>query len=60
MKVDIAKAYDRVDWTFLSNILHAFSFDHKVVGLIHQLISTSSIAILVDGISSHFLILLED
>ena len=54
MKVDIAKAYDRVDWTFLSHILMAFGFEHKVVGLIHQLISTSSIAVLVNGSSSHF------
>ena len=43
MKVDIAKAYDKIDWTFLSNILHTFGFDHKVVGLIHLLISISSI-----------------
>lgn len=54
MKVDIAKAYDRVDWSFLSNILIAFGFDNKVVGLIHQLISTSSIVVLVNGSSSHF------
>ena len=54
MKVDIAKAYDRVDWTFLSNILLAFGFDRKIVGLIHQLISTSSIVVLVNGSSSHF------
>lgn len=53
MKVDIAKAYDRVDWSFLSNILIASGFDNKVVGLIHQLISTSSI-LLVNGSSSHF------
>ena len=54
MKVDIAKAYDRVDWSFLCNIVLAFGFDHKVVGLIHQLISTSSITVLVNGSSSHF------
>lgn len=54
MKVDIAKAYDRVEWAFLSKILHAFGFDHKVVGDIYQLISTSSIAVLVNGSSSHF------
>ena len=54
MKVDIAKAYDRVDWSFLSNILTACGFDFKVVGLIHQLISTSSLAVLVNGSSSHF------
>ena len=54
MKVDIAKAYDRVDWSFLLKILAAFGFDLKVVGLIHQLISTSSIVVLVNGSSSPF------
>ena len=54
MKVDIAKAYDKVDWTFLLKIISTFGFDHKVVGLIHQLISTSSIVVLVNGSSSHF------
>lgn len=54
MKVDIAKAYDRVEWAFLAKILHAFGFDQKVVGAIYQLISTSSIAVFVNGSSSHF------
>ena len=54
MKVDIAKAYDRVEWAFLTKILHAFGFDHKVVGDIYKLISTSSIVFLVNGSSSHF------
>ena len=47
MKVDIAKAYDKVDWNFLLKSLAAFGFDHKVVWLIHQLISTSAIVVLL-------------
>ena len=35
MKVYIAKAYGRVEWAFLAKILHAFGFDHKVVGAIY-------------------------
>ena len=31
MKVDIAKAYDRVEWGFFVKILHAFGFNHKIV-----------------------------
>ena len=54
MKVDIAKAYDRVEWAFLAKILQAFGFDHKVVGAIYQLISTSSIGVLVNGSYSQF------
>jgi hypothetical protein len=54
MKIDIAKAYDRVEWGFLLKVLEAFGFCQKVVRIIHQLISTSSIAVLVNGSSSHF------
>ena len=54
MKIDIAKANDKVEWAFLAKILQAFGFDHKIVGAIYQLISTSSIFVLVNGSSSHF------
>lgn len=34
MKLDISKAYDRVDWFFLSRILNAFGFSSRVLRLI--------------------------
>ena len=54
MKVDIAKAYERVEWDFLENILLAFGFSTIIVKLILQMISTTLIAVLVNGCSSEF------
>ena len=54
MKIDIAKAYDRVEWSFLEKVLLAFGFSSNIVRMVLQLISTSSIAILVNGCSSAF------
>ena len=54
MKIDIAKAYDRVEWTFLEKVLLAFGFNSNIVRMVLQLISTSLIFGLVDGCSSTF------
>ena len=54
MKVDIAKSYERVEWTFLQKILVAFGFSINVVKLILQMISTTMIVVLVNGCSSEF------
>lgn len=34
LKLDLSKAYDRVDWTFFLKVLVAFGFDNKVCTLI--------------------------
>lgn len=49
LKPDLSKAYDRVDWSFLEIVLKAFGFDLKVCKLVSQLVSTSSLAVLVNG-----------
>ena len=54
LKLDLSKSYDWVDWTFLGSVLQAFGFDKKVCKLISQLISTSSLTILVNGAPSDF------
>lgn len=54
MKVDIAKAYDRVEWDFLERVLLAFGFNNSIMRIILQLISTTSIVVLADGCSSEF------
>ena len=43
-----------MDWTFLGSVLQAFGFDPKNCKLISHLISTSSLAILVNGAPSNF------
>ena len=54
LKLDLSKAYDWVDWSFLGLVLQAFGFDQKVCKIISQLVSTSSLAILVNVAPSDF------
>ena len=54
LKLDLSKAYDRVDWYLLDKVLNAFGMDSKLRKIISQLVSTSSLAILVNGAPSDF------
>ncbi|XP_056694941.1 secreted RxLR effector protein 78-like [Spinacia oleracea] len=49
IKVDMSKAYDRVDWIFLLKVLQAYRFSDKWVQLISQCISTVWFRTLVNG-----------
>ncbi|GJT62619.1 hypothetical protein Tco_1006152, partial [Tanacetum coccineum] len=48
-KVDIQKAYDTVDWKFLSNILNLFGFHKKMVKWIMACVSSASFSLLING-----------
>lgn len=48
LKLDMSKAYDKVDQNFLMAILQAFGFDTQVCKLISQLVSSPSLSILVN------------
>ena len=49
MKVDLKKAYDRLEWSFVHNVLLAFRFPSNLIKIIMSCISTSSISVLVNG-----------
>ena len=42
LKIDMNKAYDRVNWLFLIKVLKGYGFPHSWLHLIHQCISTVS------------------
>jgi hypothetical protein len=56
LKLDLQKAYDRVNWDFIKTVLQQFGFNSKFIGWIMECISTVSFSILVNGgISKKFM-----
>ena len=49
LKLDIQKAYDKVDWRFLYKTLEAYGFSKQWINIIFQCISTPKISILING-----------
>ena len=41
MKIDLEKAYDRLEWSFVHKVLQAFRFPYNLIKLIKSCISTS-------------------
>eukprot|EP00253_Pinus_taeda_P021261 PITA_21261 len=48
-QLDIAKAYDKVNWMYIKKVLIAFGFDHNWVRWVMALVTSSSFSILVNG-----------
>ena len=49
LKLDFQKAYDRLEWPFLIQVLKNFGFHQKFIHLIYQCISTVSFTLLLNG-----------
>jgi ribonuclease HI len=49
LKLDLEKAYDRLEWSFIREILNFFKFPSSFVNLVLECVSTSSFSILVNG-----------
>jgi len=52
IKVDLAKAFDKINWTFIKAILTAFGFCDNLIQWIMGLISSSFFSILINGVPS--------
>lgn len=49
MQLDIAKAYDKLNWTYIRKVLIAFGFDHSWVRWVMVVVTSVSFSILVNG-----------
>ena len=49
VKLDLEKAYDRLEWNFIHKVLQAFHFPPKLTRIIMSCISSTYISILVNG-----------
>ena len=56
MQLDIAKAYDKLNWNYIRKVLIAFGFDHNWVRWVMALVTSSSFSILVNGSPSEIFI----
>lgn len=49
IKIDLEKAYDRMEWSFIRDTLNLFKFPSHLISLIMSCVSSSSVAILFNG-----------
>ncbi|GLU11861.1 hypothetical protein SLE2022_285810 [Rubroshorea leprosula] len=48
-KLDLEKAYDRLEWSFIREALLFFKFPMEIINLIMSMVCSSSISVLVNG-----------
>jgi len=54
LKVDIAKAFDTLDWNFLLEVLRRFGFDEMFVTWILLILQSARLSVLVNGMDVGF------
>ncbi|OMO51138.1 reverse transcriptase [Corchorus capsularis] len=53
IKIDLEKAFDRLEWSFIRDMLMFFNFPHDLISLILSCISSPSLVVLFNGTASY-------
>lgn len=53
LKLDMAKAYDHVEWSFLRTVLVSMGFPQVMIDLIMRCVTTASFSVLLNGSPCH-------
>lgn len=54
MKIDMAKAYDCIEWNFLIHVLSAFGFSETFCNMVQQLVSFPWFSVVMNGVPKGF------
>lgn len=54
VKLDMAKAFDKVSWIYLTKVLRQFGFCEGVIDMVWRLISNNWYYVLINGKSNGF------
>lgn len=49
VKLDMSKAYDRVEWPFVEKVMEMLGFEARWIRLVMRCVSTVSHAVVVNG-----------
>ncbi|XP_060190534.1 uncharacterized protein LOC132619737 [Lycium barbarum] len=49
IKLDMAKAYDRVSWLFLTKVLRKLGFSERLIDMVYRIVSNNWYSVLVNG-----------
>lgn len=55
LKLNMSKAYDRIEWIFLKSTLQRFGFNQIVVELIMECVTSNTMSILISGVLEGFI-----
>ena len=51
VKIDMSKAYDKVEWCFLKKVMERMGFNDKWISLIMNCITTETYSVLINGVA---------